>query len=138
LPQERRDLLDLAPVRLDLLCVFRLRTVCLLLVALTVPVDDPFRHTLQLLPLLLQLAVSPAPLLGGIRRQLAAIHREVLLADQTQLRGVQQHIPKQPHDLAVELPDEARQRREVRPGVGRQRHEQPRSAGTPRPASGWK
>lgn len=67
--------------------------------------------------------MRPTPLFGGVGWELAAVDSEVLLANEAELGRVQQHIAKQAYDLAVELTDEACQRREVRPSVRRKRHE---------------
>src|SRR6187549_3538943 len=63
--------------------------------------------------------MGAAPLLGGVRRQLAPVYGEVFLADQAELGGVQQHVTEQTDDLAVKLADEGGQRREVGPCIGR-------------------
>src|SRR5688572_30263778 len=87
------------------------------------PLHDALRQTLELLSLLFELSVGAAPLLRRIRGKLAPVHSEVLLADQAELRCIEEHVAKQPHDLAVELAHETCQRRKVRTAVGRQRHE---------------
>jgi len=46
--------------------------------------DDKLGNALEFLALLLELLVRAAPLLGGIRGQLAAVDRKVLFADETQ------------------------------------------------------
>jgi hypothetical protein len=91
--------------------------------SVTVTLHDALGHALELLPLLVQLAMRPAPLFGRVRRQLATVDGEVLLADQPQLRRIQQHVAKQADDLSIQIAHERRDGGEVRPRVRRQRHE---------------
>lgn len=70
-----------------------------------------------------QFLVRSAPLLGGIRGQLAAIDGEVVRADQPQSIGVQQHIGEHGRHFVVHRGDEIGNGAEVRPGVGRRCHE---------------
>ncbi len=85
--------------------------------------DDRARGLLHLLLPVAELLMRPTPLFGRIGGQLAAVDREVFLADQTQLFAVQQDIAEQCDDLVLERTDEARDGGEMRPRIRRQRHE---------------
>src|SRR4051812_35035347 len=88
-------------------------------VALAVALNDAFSDTLKLPALGFELLMGAAPLLGGVRGQLAPVYREVLFTDQAELGGVQQHVTEQTDDLAIKLADEGCQRREMGPSIGR-------------------
>src|SRR5262245_14635131 len=77
--EECLDLIHLPSIRLDLLRVLgSVLAVLLLPVTRSVPLDDALGHTLQLLPLLVELPMRATPLLRRIGRQFAPIDREVL------------------------------------------------------------
>ena len=77
----------------------------------------------QLLLLLLQFGPGAAPFLASIRGQLTAVNGKQLLADQSQLITVEQHIPKDRLDLSGHGRDKMGYGGEVRLGVRRERHE---------------
>jgi len=55
---------------------------------------------------------------GGVRGQFAAVDRKVLLANETQRRGIEQDVTEQAGDLLLQAADEGCDRGEVQPGIG--------------------
>ena len=92
-------------------------------VHLPMPPDDLSDNFLHLLFLMLQLLFGPAPFLRGVRRHLAAIHREHLFTDQPHRITDHQHFQKEMDYLPVQAGNKSGDGGEVGPGVSRQRHE---------------
>ena len=78
---------------------------------------------LQLGRLFLEIRPGAAPFLAGVRRHLATVDGEHLLADQPQIVADQQHISEQVDDFLVHGGDEIGNGGEMGPGVGGQGHE---------------
>ena len=118
------DLFDLGPEGFGVLFfLFYNGFVRFGLVHLAVTGDDLADGFFHLLFLMLQLFLGPAPLLGGVRGQLAAVHREHFLADQAHFVTDQKHFEEKLDRFLVIRGDEVSYGGEVRPGVCGEGHE---------------
>lgn len=71
---------------------------------------------------MLKLFLGSAPLLGGVRRELAAVYREHLFADEAHFVTDQEHFEEELDSFLILERDEIGYCREVRPGVGGEGH----------------